>query len=422
MRNPTLHSLLETFTREAAARLSLATAHGDEIPFEVVESDGRRRGAGVPLYCYRPLTVAFIRERLGLLVALSTYAPVARVLEAAEGTSAYLTAMGESRVSERPRDRADAALRCFLGRVFAERTEFGFQPERFASAYDELERALYQGRCLFEVVTPLHGVQLDQPTDELVLAEGLSLMRSRVLAEPPDLVADDGLLLILRVPQERSEHPPLAQARARFRRVLTALRLFEAGGFALGPIGAARIDGGEWLPVAASGPGRPGPPLVVTAAQEDEFRAFCHLIARRLPLPEGSGAGELAWALDRFEMGCARADPLEALSDYLLALRALLEPEGPASGRLAGRLAVICAPAEQRPALAERTAQAASLERAVIAGISPELGPDVSAEVLVEEMAEHLRAILRDALCGHLDADVRLVADQLLAEAAAVPA
>ncbi len=37
---------------------------------------------------------------------------------------------------------------------------------------------------------------------------------------------------------------------------------------------------------------------------------------------------------------------------------------------------------------------------------------------LVDEMAEHLRAILRDGLCGHLGADVRVVADDLLAEAA----
>ena len=45
----------------------------------------------------------------------------------------------------------------------------------------------------------------------------------------------------------------------------------------------------------------------------------------------------------RFEMGCERLTPLEALTDYLLALRALLEPEGPSSGRLPERLAVICA-------------------------------------------------------------------------------
>jgi hypothetical protein len=40
----------------------------------------------------------------------------------------------------------------------------------------------------------------------------------------------------------------------------------------------------------------------------------------------------------------------------------------------------------------------------------------------VEELSEHLRAILRDALCGHLDADLRSLADELLAEAVAEPA
>jgi hypothetical protein len=110
-------------------------------------------------------------------------------------------------------------------------------------------------------------------------------------------------------------------------------------------------------------------------------------------------------------MGCERLAPFEALTDYLLALRALLEPEGPGSGRLAGRLAAICAVEEDRVALAERTAHAISLERAVIAGLTP-AHPGVDA--LVEEMADHLRAILRDVLCGHLDVDVRGIADELI--------
>jgi hypothetical protein len=146
----------------------------------------------------------------------------------------------------------------------------------------------------------------------------------------------------------------------------------------------------------------------VVPEQEDELRAFCSLVSRRTPR-----GGEIAWALRRFEMGCERSVPAEALSDHLLALRGLLEPEGPGSGRLPGRVAALCATEEDRGALAERVARAAALERSVIAG----LAVDPAIDVLVGELAGHVRALLRDVLCGHLDADLRGLADEILAEA-----
>ena len=42
---------------------------------------------------------------------------------------------------------------------------------------------------------------------------------------------------------------------------------------------------------------------------------------------------------------------------------------------------------------------------------------DPAIDTLVSELAGHLRALLRDVLCGHLDADVRGLADEILAEA-----
>jgi hypothetical protein len=158
---------------------------------------------------------------------------------------------------------------------------------------------------------------------------------------------------------------------------------------------------------------------IIPAAQEEELRAFYHLVTRR-----SLAAGELRWALARFEMGCERLAPLEALTDYLLALRALLEPEGPSSGRLGQRLAVICATPEDQGALAQRVARAVSLEQALITGLQPPgaAGGRTGADAIVDELAEHLRAILRDALCGHLDPDLCGVADELLAEAAQAPA
>src|SRR5581483_11210000 len=212
--------------------------------------------------------------------------------------------------------------------------------------------------------------------------------------------------------QERPESPPLSLARQRFRRLLTAVRLFERGGYALGPVAWTRTDAGAWRTVPLGASGRPRLVTVIPSAQEDELRAFCNLVASRTP-----SSGELAWALARFEMGCERLAPFEALTDYLVALRALLEPEGPSSGRLGQRLAAMCAEPDERLRMIERTAHAISLERAVIAGLAP---AEPGVDALVDELAEHLRALLRDALCGHLDSDLRSVADALLGAPAAV--
>jgi hypothetical protein len=65
--------------------------------------------------------------------------------------------------------------------------------------------------------------------------------------------------------------------------------------------------------------------------------------------------------------------------------------------------------------LTHRTARAISLERGVIAGLA---AAERGVDALVQEMAEHLRAMLRDVICGHLDSDLCAVADELLAQAA----
>ena len=122
------------------------------------------------------------------------------------------------------------------------------------------------------------------------------------------------------------------------RELLRALRLFGDGRVTLGALAWSRVASGSWRPLALGTGGRPHGLLVVTAEQEDELRAFCNLVSRRAP-----HGNELAWALQRFELGCERAGDHEALSDHLLALRALLEPEGPASGLLPDRLAALCA-------------------------------------------------------------------------------
>ncbi|MGZ4295347.1 MAG: hypothetical protein ACXVRM_14020 [Solirubrobacteraceae bacterium] len=417
MRNVTLHRLLESFTLDASSRLCGEAAAGADMPFELAVERGTGR---VPLYCYRPLIGEFIRSRMGSLAAMPSGADAARALSQCEALDVYLSEHGAVAPPD-PRRVAAAALGVFLEGVFSERSGFGFEPAAFEAAYADLERALYEGHCTATVIAPLLGVALDPDTIELTLGDGLSLIRGDALADaPPEAVWGNGeepnVLALMAIAEQRSERSPVAAARAHFRHLLSALRLFERGGYAVGPVGWARTEAGSWRAVSLGVAGRPRRLTLVPAAQEDELRAFCRLLARRDPHPE------LAWALARFEMGCERPSPLQALTDYLLALRALLEPEGPASGRLATRLAVICARPEERGALAERTARAVALERSVIGGLAAGGDDPGRPDALIDEIAENLRAILRDALCGHLDSDLVSVADDLLAEAADSPA
>ena len=414
MRHRPLHVALSAFADECAWQLSEDTAGGAEVPFEIVESRGARRDT--PLYCYRPLTHAFIRDRVGVLERLPSYPAAARALAALDGVGDYLRAHGEPRVPVEPRERADAALCVFISRIFSEATEFVITPERFDRAYRELEDALLDGRAEAVVVAPVLGLRL--VSGEVPLGQGLSLIRGDELPDaPPDAVWPGGggeepcVLACLTVTNDSGAPAPMSDATVRFRRVLTALRLYDDVRVALGPAAWERTGAGPWSIGSLGTTGRASGELTIAEEAEDELRAFCNLIARRTPR-----AGELAWALRRYELGCERPSAFEALTDHLLGLRALLEPEGPQSGRLAGRVAALCAVPEQRQAVTERVAHAASLERAIIAGLAP---TDGGVEKLLAEVTGHLRALLRDVLCGHLDSDLRSVADQLLAEAGA---
>ena len=424
MRNRTLHQALRDFAEQAALQLAADASAGAEVPFEVVESPGAR----APLYCYRPLTGRFIAERVGELSALPTYVPARRAVEPLGGLDAYLRVRGEPRIPDDPAERADAVLRSFLEAMWAEASEFEFAPGRFGRAYRELEAALYESRSLTSIMVPLHGLEL--ASEELPLDEELSLVRGDTVEQAPAEAVwgkpvpsqAPNVLAVLTLEGAPGDPPPLEAARRRFGRLLTALRLVDAGGFALGASAWARADAGAWqlVPLGIGGGQPRGGAYRVEAEEEDELRGFCNLIARRAPAPgrqpgdpTGLG-GEVAWALERFELGCERESPFSGLTDHLLALRALLEPEGAHSGRLAERLAAICAVPEQRPALAERAAHAISLERGLVAGLTP-AAPD--AEQLAHDMAHHLRALLRDVLCGHLDPDLVGVAEAILADA-----
>ena len=284
--------------------------------------------------------------------------------------------------------------------MWADVTDFVFDDQRFEAAYRELEDAAYAGFALSVVITPVEGLVIE--SDEVPLGDGLSLVRAVTLADAPHGLPDDPHATVAVLALESME-----TAGRRLRKLQTALRLWDDAEPQLGPTAHARTDGGPWLAIPlATGLRRRTEDCLLSTEEEDPLRAFCGLIARRTPR-----AGELAWALRRFELGCERGGAVEALTDWLLAARALFADEG--YEHVAERLAAICAEAADRPRLENRVREAISLERAAMCGF---VRPSHEVDSLVEELGGCLRAILRDVLCGHLDPGLRKVADGLLVD------
>jgi hypothetical protein len=190
------------------------------------------------------------------------------------------------------------------------------------------------------------------------------------------------------------------------------MRLWAPGGISLGTPGWRQADQARWQPVPIGSSTRArGGDWMLTAGDEQAFREFFTAISAAERPPH------VAWALDRFEMGSGQETDAEALTDHLLGLRALLDATtetGEASFGL--RLAALCAEEGGRGELQERMETATRLERYVMGRTSGASIDTESPRELVAEVEGHLRALLRDVLCGYLDADLKSVADDILIE------
>ena len=388
---------------EAAAALAVEVAGGDEIGFEVVEEGARGSARG--LYCYEPLTGEFVERHWDMLAALPSAREAELALAGVGGLEEYLDTYAEERRAGAPVLRD--ALRCFTRRVFdAAGEHFELAPELFEPAFGELPHAQAPAEGEFAVLALLCGIGCESA--EIALGEGMLLAPlERLDVLPPDPAwrrREGPATVVALVPQEGQA--AVAESLERLRDLQTAVRLY-APGISLAPLAWIRGDRAAWRALPIPGGGRCDGRVIISPAQEDELRAFANLVVRRRPVE-----GELAWALERFELGVERDDALSGLTDNLLALRALLEPEGPRSGRLAGRIAALCAEPRARAATTERVARAISLEQSLIAGVN--VGAD--AATLAAEIENHLRALLRDVICGHLSDGLLALADSLLCD------
>jgi hypothetical protein len=418
MRNRVLHDALRDFALESASLLTDDLRDGAEVEFDVIEDGFAGRGGPV-LYRYKPRIEAFIGERWDRLRALPACSRAAGELGA--GATMWL------RVNGLRGEQAEPALRAMLERLYEDATSFGFPEERFDRIYREVEVTLYHDAVHARVVAPLRGAAMD--ADRVDLGGGLSLVRGDLADAPPEAVWPDPLeagaagepavLCVLERDAPAGEGIAAAAAADRFAAVVTALRLWAPGAVGIGAPGWRQADEGRWQPLPLGVGGD------VDGARDDWY----------LPAGEEAGLSEffaavdgadpprtVAWALARFEMGSARAREAEALSDYLLALRALLDATSDAGeASLALRVAALCAEEGRRKLVQRRIEAAIALERYVMGGAARERPGDDSPRELVAELEAHLRALLRDVLCGYLDADLKGVADDILLETTPEP-
>jgi hypothetical protein len=413
MRNRRLHDSLRAFALDAARALTTDIEAGAEVDFEL---DERATGRSV-LYRYRPLIAGFVGQRWQQLRTLESFAAAAD--ELGTGSAAYLRVQGVASDAD-----PEPALLVMLERIWEDAASFTFPEDRFERVYADVERALYEGVLQSAIVAPVPGLVMER--DRVELGEGMVLVRGDLSGAPAEAVWPPGSVDIERgrvhpyvVGLFEAELPvdaalPLPEARWRLRRLVTALRLWRGGSVALPANGWARADEGPWRQVALQpAPPARGGPWLLREAEEDGFRQFAALVAEWEP------SGPLGWALARFDMGCERATDNEALSDYLLALRALLDAMDEAGQPTLGRrLAALCAEDANRAGLQARVEAAVALEHAIVAGVpidawSPPPGV-ASGRDLVDEIEEHLRALLRDVACGYLKPELASTADEIL--------
>jgi hypothetical protein len=428
MRDLVAPEALRTMARDAAKRFRELVEAGHEIPYDVQEP-----GHGSPLPRYVPLTERFVRDHAPALLEVDSFGSACAAIESAELAGPYLEAFGID-VPPDARERAELAGTVFLCRLWTDSTDFSLDGDRLCEAIAELEVGGETRDDEIEVVVPLRGLQM--PVVRLELATA-TIVRADTVEVPAEARASEGagaagweptFLAAARISaseasEEDGERNPDAGARSveAFRQLITALRLFQSGGVGLGPYAWTRAGADRWRRIA-TGAGRPRRGGYRLA--EDvlgDLTTLSRVLAYRSapfgrPGQDGPGTpGAVARAISRFEAGLERNAVVEALNDYLLALRFVLEGGGPADLGLAMRVAALCAEPERRSEIKAIVGRGLALERELWSG---EPAPTAEGAPTAPETATAIedltRAILKDAACGHLGGDLRSTADEIL--------
>jgi hypothetical protein len=382
-----LEQALRRLAVEAADLFEELLASGAEMPFDLEpSSDGP-----LPMYSYAPLTGQFIERHLAELRRLEAFVEVREVA-------------GE-----------EAALGFMIG-LWEGKTEFDVAGDRLQGAINgvlamissESEESTPAG----EVIVPLVGFHM--PKDQIEL-DGVRIVRADLVADAPVDALDatrsggkgkPGFLACISC--GLAAVAPAAAVADDMRRALRTLRLYRPGSVGLAPYGWARRSGG-WERFG-TGVGRPRQGgYRLTGNEVGDLENFSRSLAER-----GSRIPSLDWAASRFELGAERGSLIEALSDYLLALRGLLEGGGPARTSLSARVAALACEPHEREQGRVTVERALAMERKLMSGGRYRPTAGASPLDVIAELEELLRRLLKGLATGELGGDLRTTADEVL--------
>ena len=408
MHDPVLDEALKRLAAEASTRFSSLVATGDEIPFDVAENNGDSSH----FYRYVPLTSRFIGAHIEELRSLPSYGPARGAIASSDVAAPYLESRGIPVPSE-PTRRAEEMIAVFITSLWEGTTEFSLDISRVEAALAGLEVQARDIREADVLMVPLIGFEMT-PT-EITLEGDIRIVQADSIEAPLEATSSDGTgrsawqtAYFALTDLESSEDGP-RQAVSRLNGLIRALRLYKEGSVGLGPFGFAPVGEESWRRIeTAVSPPRSGSYFLI----ESEVESLNELIIALAK--ESPAADRMEFAQKRFQYGCERENPVDALSDHLIAIRASLGGEGVIDAPLAARAAALITGEADDLRSRERVELALDLEQSLINGEDLTSIGGESATYIAAWIEDSTRHILREAVLGHYGANLNVAAEETL--------
>lgn len=408
MHDPVLDEALKRLAAEASTRFTSLVATGDEIPFDVAENNGDSSH----FYRYVPLTSRYISSHLDELRSLPSYGPARGAVASSDVAAPYLEARGIAVPSD-PTRRAEEMLAVFITGLWEGTTEFSLDISRVEAALASLEvetRDVHEADVL---LAPLVGFEMTP--SELELSNGLKIVRADSVDAPLEATTSEGTerspwqqAFLAMVPLGESSEGPKA-AVEKLHSLVRALRLFKEGTVGLGPFAFAPIGDDAWRRVeTGAAPPRPGSYFLIES-ESTSLDQFMQKLAESSPRNEA-----IAFAEKRFQFGCERSRPVDALCDHLLAIRSALGGEGVIDAPLAARAAALITGEADDEQARKRIESALDLEQSLINNEETMMIGGESASYLAAWVEDSTRHILREAVLGNYESNLNVVAEETL--------